>query len=310
MIIHRQLGRRHGHNDVVANDPGHSALEFEEFAYGAARAGRGQIADPVSELDQPDHDGAGDRAALHERGGDRERVEDIDVETSFPPPYAPGAQCDRIGVPQHQGHVDGTHDGIEAESHQQRYGRQREGRAAPDRRFWHWTRQRSQLPADLSIFPGIKQQPKIVEAHERQTAQRAAQHAFETGIVFNHQAGAGIVHARQFYAGLRLQPRDGSLCKFLLATQGRQMKPDTAGDKMPNRKFHCASPDPFRSPSALDPDRRRTRMAAVNSVRLPLMHFDEMIDRENGERDPNRRCRGGSDLKYGKSDNADRKNDF
>ena len=48
----------------------------------------------------------------------------------------------------------------------------------------------------------------------------------------------------------------------------------------------------------------------MNGVRLPLMHFDEMIDRENGERDPNRRRRGGSDLKYGKSDNANRKNDF
>ncbi len=55
-----------------------------------------------------------------ERGGDRERVEEIDVETPFTPPYAPGAQCDRIGVPQHQRHVDGAHDGIEAESHQQR----------------------------------------------------------------------------------------------------------------------------------------------------------------------------------------------
>ena len=93
-------------------DPSHPELEFKEFTDGAARAGRGQIADPVPELDQPDYDGAGHVTALDERGDDRERVEYIDVETSFPPPYAPGAQCDRIGVPQHQRHVDGTHDGI------------------------------------------------------------------------------------------------------------------------------------------------------------------------------------------------------
>ena len=142
MIIHRQLGRRHGHDDVVANDPGHSALEFEEFAYGAARAGRGQIADPVAELDQPDHDGAGHRIALHERGGDGERVEDIDVEPALPPPYAPRPQRDRIGVPQHQGHVDGRTTGLRLNAISSDTVGSASGRAAPDRRLWRRTRQR------------------------------------------------------------------------------------------------------------------------------------------------------------------------
>ena len=51
-----------------------------------------------------------------------------------------------------------------------------------------------------------------------------------------------------FTPGCDSSHADGSLGKLLLATQRRQMKPDTAGDKMPNRKFHCASPDPFPLP--------------------------------------------------------------
>jgi hypothetical protein len=40
------------------------------------------------------------------------------------------------------------------------------------------------------------------------------------------------------------------------------------------------------------------------------VHLDEMIDRENGERNPNRRCGGCADPKHGQPDDADRKNDL
>ena len=38
---------------------------------------------------------------------------------------------------------------------------------------------------------------------------------------------------------------------------------------------------------------------------LPFVHFDEMIDREDGERDPHRRRRGRADLEHGQRDNSD-----
>jgi hypothetical protein len=116
-VARYQLGGRYRGNDVVANDPSRLCLKFEQFADRAARAGRSQIADPIAELDQPGDNRAGHRIALHERGCDGERVEDIDVEAPFTPPYTPGPQRDRIGIPQHQRHVDGRDDGIGAESH-------------------------------------------------------------------------------------------------------------------------------------------------------------------------------------------------
>ena len=146
------------------------------------------------------------------------------------------------------------------------------------------------------FFPGSNKHAEVVEAHQRQTAQRAAQHAFEAGIVFNHQAGAGVVHARLFYALLRLQPGDRGFRKILLPAQRRQMQPDAAGDEVPNREFHCAGPDPS-TPQPLTRIGARFRMALACAC--SLMHFDEMIDRENGERDPNRRRRGRSDFEHG-----------
>ena len=135
LVADHELGGRYRDNDVVANDPGRFGLEFEQLAHRLALTGRGQIADPVAELDQPGDDRAGHGIALHQRGGDRERIEEIDVEASLTPNDPPGAQRDRIGVPQHQRHVDGGDDRIGAERHQQRQRRQSERCPPPQRRM-------------------------------------------------------------------------------------------------------------------------------------------------------------------------------
>ena len=129
-------------------------------------AGRGQIADPIAELDQPGHDRAGHRVALQQRGRDRQRVEEVDVEPTLAPPYPPGAQRDRIGVPQHQRHVDRGHQRIGAERHHQRQGRQPKRIAAPNRGARGWRRRRRWAGRDRGAFfagrPGARSSSRLI----------------------------------------------------------------------------------------------------------------------------------------------------
>ncbi len=117
-IADRQFARRDRDDFALAHDPGGFGLEFEQFGDRASRAGRGQVADPIAELDQPGNDGAGERVALHDRRGDRQRIEKIDVQPALAPPDPPGANRDRKAVPQHQRQIDRHDNGIAAEGHQ------------------------------------------------------------------------------------------------------------------------------------------------------------------------------------------------
>ena len=95
-ITDRELRRRDRNDLAVTQDPGDLRAEFQQFADGASRPGRGQVADPVAELDQPRHQRAGERIGLQAIGSrDRKRVEEIDIQAPFIAPHAPGPPRDR-----------------------------------------------------------------------------------------------------------------------------------------------------------------------------------------------------------------------
>jgi hypothetical protein len=185
LVAGDKFAGRHRRDDVVANDPGGLGLKLEQLTDRATRPGRRQIADPIAELDQPGHDRASHRIALQERCGDRQRVEEVDIEPALTPPYPPGAQGDRIGVPQHQRHVDGGHHRIGAERHHQRKGREPERVAAPDRAARGRAWDRSGAGRHSSAFLGGDQELKLVETDQREAAKRGAQNAFEAWVVFD-----------------------------------------------------------------------------------------------------------------------------
>jgi hypothetical protein len=165
--------RDRGHR-AVADDPGSLGLEFQKLAHRLALAGRGQIADPIAELDQPGDDGASHRTALQERGADRQRIEEIDIETALAPPHPPGPQCDRIGIPQHQRKVDRRDDGIGGKRHQQRHRRQGQRRVAPDRgRFRRRQRDRS-ARRRRRLVDDADEPLQVGNAHHRELAERRA----------------------------------------------------------------------------------------------------------------------------------------
>ena len=98
------------------------------------------------------------------------------------------------------------------------------------------------------------------------------------------------------------------------------MQPDTAGNEMTNREFHCTESLLRGAASAggcdrlwhgFDVDRRhpRTGIGAAIEVLL-LVHLDEVVDGEDGERHPDRRRRRRADLEHRQADDADGEDDL
>ena len=126
LIADLNLFRRNGDDASVPDDPCSSVPEFEKIADSSPRTCRGQVAYPVTELDQPCNQGAGNVVPLNERCTYRERVEEVDVEAAFLAPDAVSARRDRIGIPEHQGDIDGAKPRVCGKSNRQRDGWKRE----------------------------------------------------------------------------------------------------------------------------------------------------------------------------------------
>jgi hypothetical protein len=255
LVADRELSARDRGHDAVADDPCGLDLELEQFANGAPRAGRGEVANPIPELDQPGDHRAGQRIALRQRGCDRERIENIDVEAAFALPHPPRAQRDRVGVPQHQGKIDGAHNGIGAERERERQRRQHE-RHAPQQRLVAVDPPAGRLRrTGLRQVRGAHQVAQLDDAHEPQAAYDGAQQRLVSHVVFDDQAGAVIVDARALDAVARAQPGERSFGQRPPPAQRRNMQAHAPRNEMANGQFHCgASPRPAMQ-RALSPSR-------------------------------------------------------
>ena len=71
------------------------------------------------------------------------------------------------------------------------------------------------------------------------------------------------------------------------------------------------TPTPILSDAlAFDPDRRQAWRIVGVVVQLPLVHFDEVVDGENRQRDPDRRRRGRPDFEHREGDDPGGKDDL
>ncbi len=113
MIADLHIARGDRDDAAVAQNPGRFRLELEEIADRALRACGGEIANAVAELYEPGDQRAGDVIALREGSEDRQRVEEIDVETALVADDAKGPRGDRIAVPEHQRNVDRHRHGVD-----------------------------------------------------------------------------------------------------------------------------------------------------------------------------------------------------
>src|SRR5215472_5664994 len=55
---------------------------------------------------------------------------------------------------------------------------------------------------------------------------------------------------------------------------------------------------------------RGREMRGIRGLSMRRMHFDEMVDREDGERHPHRRRRGRAHLEHRETDDPERKHDL
>ena len=225
-IVQGELSRRDGHDLAVPLDPGGLVLELEQLADGAARAGRGEIADPVAELDQPGDDRTGQRVALHEGGDDRQRVEEVDVEARLVVPHPPGTARDRQAVPQHQRHVDREQHGITRQGKAERDGRQQQRLLG--RRHLRLGRRRIGI---LDVRLGRQRLVRgrctggkpLVEHAAAQVLQQDFELVLARGIVFHHQAGAALVDPRRPDVAARPQPRQSRFGYRRLSEESRRV---------------------------------------------------------------------------------------
>ena len=233
-----ELAARDRDQGAITDDPCGLDLEFEQLADRAARAGRGQVADPITELDQPGHDRARHWIALRQRGSDRERIEEIHVEAALALPHPPGAQRNRIGVPKHQWQIDRPDDGIGAERQRNRQGGQGE-RYAPQQRLA--VVEAAGRALGRSIVPDIRgnhQAAELGDAHEPQAADDGAQQRLVSHVVLDDQAGALIVDARASDAVTRSQPLQGCFRQGGPSAEGRNVQAHAARNEMADGEFH------------------------------------------------------------------------
>jgi hypothetical protein len=213
-------------------------LEFEQLADRAPGAGRGQVADPIPELDQPGHDRTGHWIALRQRRSDRERIEEIHVEAALALPHPPRAQRNRIGVPKHQWQIDRPDDGIGAKRQRNRQGRQGE-RHAPQQRLA--LVEAAARALGRSIVPDIRgshQAAELGDAHEPQAADDGAQQRLVRHVVLDDQAGAIIVDACASDAVTRSQPLQGRFRQGPPSAEGRNVQAHAARNEMADGQFH------------------------------------------------------------------------
>ena len=104
-IIDDEFGGRNGNDAAASLDPGAPLPEFQQLADRPLCAGRGQIADPIAEPDQPCDYGAGDQLTLTDRRSDRQCVQEVDIQPAFSAQHTPGALGNRIGTPEEKWHV-------------------------------------------------------------------------------------------------------------------------------------------------------------------------------------------------------------
>ena len=233
-----ELAARDRDQGAVADDPCGLDLEFEQLADRAARAGRGQVADPIPELDQPGHDRARHRIALRQRRSDRERIEEIHVETALALPHPPRAQRNRIGVPKHQWQIDCPDDGIGAKRQRNRQSGQGERHAPQQRLALVEAAARALGRSIVGEIRGDHQAAELGDAHEPQAADDGAQQRLVRHVVLDDQAGAIIVDARAFDAVTRSQPLQGRFRQRPPSTEGWNVQAHAARNEMTDGQFH------------------------------------------------------------------------
>ena len=316
-IAHCELRRGDRGDLAVTQDPGAFRAEFQQSADGAPRTGRRQVADPVAELDQPGDQRAGQRIGLHDRGGDRQHIEEIDIEAALIAPDPPCPPRDRNGVPQHQRHVHRDHERVGAERHRKRQRRQAERRTRgeqaghvalgrPRRRLCRGSaREQVAAPPGLPLRPASRRQSSAASSlagRRPQPGEDALKHRLMGAVEFDHEARTGGVEARAGDAGLRPQPSERGFRERRLAAKLRHMQAHPARQVVEDRDIHLGALN-----WSIRPGRPRPRVRALGQFGL---HLDEMVQAEQGERHPYGRSGGGADLENHEADEADAEHHF
>ena len=275
-----ELGGGHRGHHAVAQQPGRAALEVHQLGDRALRSGRRQVADPVAEADQPGDDAAGDVQPLDQRGGDRQRVEEVDVQPAFPPPDAPGAPGDRHRVPQHQRHVERERQRRGGERQGERDRRQRQHRGAELRRRLGWRGGRA-VGGDGELGRGegrlldlrcrrlgrVRQRDQVAWREVNQVGQHRLDQRAPRLIVGDDQAGAGRVDPRAADAVLGRQPGDDLPGCPGARGQRRNVQPDAPRDPMADGELHragSAAAGRTPGPAMTGPGSHRGRAARRN----------------------------------------------
>jgi len=178
---------------AVAHDPRHLGAELQQFGHRALGAGGGQVADPIAQANQPGDDAAGHHIALPDRRRNSQRIEEVDIQAPFAAPNLVGALEDRVGVVQHQRHVDCQRPRIARKRQHQRQSRQRQRPALLFRDV------RAACRADRSRRPGrvekAQQLVEVVDAKASQHIQQLVKLIGLLGAVFDNQVGAIVIDA-------------------------------------------------------------------------------------------------------------------
>ncbi len=261
MIADLHVARGDRHDAAIAQDPGRLRLELEEIADGALRAGGGEIADPIAELDEPGDERASEMIALSERSDDRQRVEKVDVQSALVTDDAKGPCGDGIAVPEHQRNVD---------RHRTRIGEKGETQRDCWQQQWMPLRLLGRLDlgdellgqmlAMIETRRGeLRQFADVLERHQPHLSEQQAEHRLVLDVVLDDQARAGEIDARRNHSALGAKPRQQRLGKRALIAKRGDGEAHAPRHEMAYRKLHEKRLFSLRSRSvrAESPERRK-----------------------------------------------------